>query len=197
MPYTPFESSLICQVYGLDEPGWDELPAEIRCLYRMAYGADVVQIREGASYDAGGFVPGPPYNNVGPDVNRFLATCGVSPGNPWCAAAITQMLVDSGVSLTKLPHGPGSVHDWVAWGKENNRILGAPVRGCLGAFIDSPTSGHLTQVSEVLEDGVHTIAGNTIPQDEVGVDREGYGIFRRVYSQDEFHCFIDLQGVGL
>jgi len=191
-PSTPVTGDQICQQYGLSSADFDALAPNIRALYRAAYCADVLHVEEGANYDptTGNFVPGPPYNNVGPDVNRFLTLAGAEPGEPWCASFGTTMLLDSGVSRGALPDLAASVvFGWIAWTRANSLALSAPVRGCAGLIQETASSGHWTWVSDDNGDGtVKTIEGNT----NLDGSSDGYGVFRRTRPYTEFHCWTDL-----
>lgn len=188
----PTTADEIEKAYNIPVSQFQAMSPADRSLFRGAYACDFLHVREGASYDpsTGKFVAGPPYNNVGPDVNRYCESAGVSPGNPWCAAFKTCMLLDSGVAREELPDLAASVHGWLLWAKSKNRILAKPVRGCVGLIIESATAGHLVTVTHYDEDThtIETIEGNT----NEGGSRDGYGVFRRTRPVSEFHCFVDL-----
>jgi len=190
MMSSPTTSAQICERYKLEPAVFMALSAADRALFRAAYAADELHVVEGAAYDpqTGAFTPGPPYNNVGPDVCRYLRSVGADPGEPWCAAFGSCMLLDSGVSRETLPELAASVHGWLDWGQRQSCLEASPARGMAGLMIFSPTEGHWCWISDVIGDQVKTIEGNTNP----GGSRDGYGVFRRVRDVALFHSFVDL-----
>jgi len=56
--------------------------------------------------------------NMGPQVDKYLAAAGVSPGNPWCASFVTWSLEQAG---HKMPGGGwAAVATWVQNAKQGN-----------------------------------------------------------------------------
>jgi hypothetical protein len=177
---TPVTGDQICEQYCLSQDQFRSLSVAERALFRMAYMADVLHIEED-----------PIGSNRGDDVDRFCVLAGCDIGSPWCAACITAMLLDSGANLRNLPDNPASVHGWLDWAKVTGRIIEQPVRACVGIIIESPTTGHLVQVSEVVGDQVHDISGNTNNDGS----RNGYGVFRHVRPMSAYAAFVSLEGV--
>lgn len=181
----------VCAQYGLTSEAFAAMPLNIRALYRAAYAADVLKVREEPEIGSAENPDGS--GNRGPEVDRYNLAAGAALGSPWCASFKTCMLLDSGADHGELPPDPASVHAWLAWAKAKDLVLGLPVRGSVGLIIESAAYGHLVSVSEYEPGGeVRTIEGNTNP----GGSREGYGVFRRTRPVSQFHCFVDLSGIG-
>ena len=187
---TPTTAEQICDHYGLTYEEFAALPTVERALYRSAYAADVLHVVEGAAYNAstGEFTPGPPYNNVGPDVCRYLEAVGADPGEPWCAADGSTMLLDSGVPRSALPELAASCHGWKDFAQDKGAWKMVPQRGFAGIIIESPTAGHFTLITDVEGDTVRTLEGNTNDDGS----REGYMHTRKVRPVGEFAGFVDL-----
>lgn len=175
---SPTTGDQICAQYKLSHDDFAAMPANIRALYRAAYACDVLHVQEV-----------PIGSNRGPDVERYLAVCGLPGGNPWCAAFGTCMLVDSGVSLVQLPKGPSATHDWIHWAEDNGLTLETPVRGCAGIIWESATSGHFILVSHDLGDGhVASLEGNSNSDGS----SEGYAVVRHIRPYSQIHTWVDL-----
>lgn len=148
-----------------------------------------VQVAEGfvGTEESGG-------ENRGAQVERFLASAGLPPGQPWCAAFVWHCLrKGAGYAGVRLPaHVPrtGWVPAWHAWALR--RGLWIPVvearaervkvlRGDLVLFWFEAKGRHAHMGFVAADDpagvGVWTIEGNTSPGP--GVEREGDGVYRR------------------
>lgn len=67
----------------------------------------------------------PAGSNNGPQVNRYLAFCGLDPGNPWCAcfASFVTYYTLLQMGLSSLPClKTASSHEAVNWGMEHKTI---------------------------------------------------------------------------
>lgn len=172
----PTTGDQVCQKYGLAPSEFAALSAAERALFRAAYAADELQV-----------VEVPRGSNHGPDVDRYLIAAGAEPGEPWCAAFWTCMLLDSGVGRSELPELAASVHGWLDWAKHKGVAQSNPDRAYAGLIIETPTTGHLVAITSVNGNRVSTIEGNT----NKGGSREGYGVFRRTRPISQFRCFVD------
>lgn len=169
----------VCTQYNLNTAQFAALPTCMRALYRAAYAADVLKVQEI-----------PHGSNRGADVERYQGIAGCNPGDPWCAAFVTAMLVDSGADRHQLPKLAASVHGWLDWANVGKHDKLTPQRGNLGVLIHSPTTGHIVFITSVdpIKGTVHTIEGNTNDDGS----REGYEVCRRERSISSFKAFIDL-----
>ena len=172
----PIPAALVEAPYHIAPPDWLNMDPSDRALFRMAWAADVWHLTEDAVH-----------TNNGPEIDRILGIAGVGPGNPWCASIWTAYLVDSGASRAKLPPGTASVHGWGDWAHAQKRFTTTPKRGFAGLIYHTATTGHLVVVTQVNGDSVMTIEGNT----NLDGSRDGYGVFRRVRSIDQFAGFVD------
>lgn len=177
---TPVTSAQICGHYGISASDFAAYPKNIRALYRFAYEADVLKLSED-----------PKGSNRGPDVDRFNLLAGAALGSPWCASALTANLVDSGVDRGDLPDNAASVHAWLDWAKEQERVLDQPVRGCAFVMIFSPTEGHMGMIASVENGSIDDLSGNTNSDGS----REGYEIARHTRDLKAYTAFIDLEGL--
>lgn len=131
--------------------------------------------------------------NKGPEVDRYLASTGLSPGYPWCAAFVNWCIRKVGKSLAPRT-GRAAVFSWANWAEESGRLSQTPKRGDLFFWLDRRGFGHIGFVTSVLPGGVFTtIEGNT---DEAG-SREGVKVARRVRTvaglkRNHRHGFITL-----
>lgn len=171
-------ASQICSHYTIPLPAFQAYPAWERAMFRMAYAVDVLHVEEQ-----------PIGSNSGPDVDRYLRSCGLNPGQPWCAAMYTCMLSDSGVSHDQLSFGAASTHEWKNHAIAKGWVLPKPVRGCVGIIIESASAGHLILVTdEKTHPGrVLTLEGNT----NTDGGREGYMGARHNRDVDQIDTWID------
>ncbi len=141
----------------------------------------------------------PAHTNGGPFVRRLLERVGILYKAPWCAAWVTNKLLDAGVQRSKLPKNPASTLEWYKWAKANGRLYYSktknPSRGDLFVYNDGK-SGHIgfvTGMSSKANRVFESLEGNT--NDEGS--REGYETCRRKRSVDsiavhKFYGFIDM-----
>lgn len=131
--------------------------------------------------------------NAGPEVDKYLAAAGLSPGYPWCAAFVTWCIKKIDKALMPR-NGRAAVFSWAKWAEDNGRLSQEPKRGNLFFWLDRQGFGHIGFVTSVLPGGVFlTIEGNT---DEAG-SREGVKVARRMRTmaglkRNHRHGFINL-----
>ena len=107
--------------------------------------------------------------NTGPQVNEYLASAGVAPGNPWCASFITWSLEKAG---HKMPGGGwAAVATWVRNAEQGNNGLkvvsaeearpGDIVAYDWGGQTDFGADGHIGFLDSTVKDGKFTaLEGN-------------------------------------
>jgi hypothetical protein len=134
-------------------------------------------------------------DNRGKAVETYQAAVGIPPGSPWCAAFVRYRLEQSAKILgAKLPPGfPDSgwtpayeswakLHGfWVPITEAQNGVI-KPRTGDLALFWFAAKSriAHIGIVVEPSKDwGVVTVEGNTGPDTEDGVNRDGDGVYRK------------------
>ena len=118
--------------------------------------------------------------NTGPEVNKYLASAGVAPGNPWCASFVTWSLEQAG---HKMPGGGwAGVATWVRNAEQGNNGLkfvsaeqarpGDIVVYDWGGQNDFGADGHIGFMDSTVKDGKFTaLEGNNA--DKVNtVDRQ-------------------------
>lgn len=112
--------------------------------------------------------------NRGPLVQRFLASVGLGPGYPWCAAFMSHVLRQAGYvgGPTK---GRAAVRNWAKWAKDENKVYLKPKRGDLFYWLNKNGTGHIGIVAEVNGGTVRTYEGNTNAQGS----REGDGVYEK------------------
>ncbi len=139
-------------------------------------------------------------NNRGPQVEKYLATIGLEPGDPWCAAFVCWCLKQAVEAIGT----PTQVHFGASvkklWDRNQALVLQAPEPGCLALRDEGLSSkgtrvGHVMFVLDVLQDGqtLKVISGNTNAQGS----REGncVAIQLRPTSQitDHGYGFVSIQ----
>lgn len=175
---TPTTGVQICQRYNMTAVQFANLPLAERALFRAAYAADVLKVREV-----------PEGSNRGPDVDRYIRSAGFEPPQYWCAAFWYCMLKDSGADAKDLPNHPASVHGWLDWARKGGHLVARPKRTAVGLIIETPATGHLIVCSSVLlRTVVNTIEGNT----NNNGSRNGYGVFRRTRASYSIDYWVDL-----
>jgi len=126
-------------------------------------------------------------HNDGPEIERILASAGLSKGDPHCAA-FCRHIYDLG-GLQDVGPRNGWAPSWVAgatWKRGEGEI---PLPGDIGGIYFSSMGrvGHVFIVREWRRDSVITIEANTSPDAAFGgsKDREGEGIWskRRLVRQ--------------
>jgi len=127
-------------------------------------------------------------NNSGPRVEMFLKSCGLGPGNPWCAAMVNWTLDQGdypkgliGGIQYRPATGRAAVRYWLAWAIQNDLLV--PIekvqRGDLGLWVGADGKGHMFWVPEAKKIlgiwWIRTIEGNG---NEEG-SREGTKVVRK------------------
>ena len=111
----------------------------------------------------------PKGSNWGPEIEQYLASCGIHEAAPWCAAFVRFRIVHAAAELgveTQWISGEdaaSSTHVYT-WAKKNSLILDKPVDGCVFVVRTDPDSEefHHTALVETVEDGmVKTLEGNS------------------------------------
>ncbi len=132
--------------------------------------------------------------NRGPAVEKYLASVGCRPGDPWCAAFVRFRFEDAAKDLfLALPtHFPDSGYtpDYKNWAKEQGVWI--PVQDatltpslvqvgdlCLFYFALKQRIAHIGIVVGHFDGGVLTTEGNTGPDGGVEVQRDGDGVFKK------------------
>lgn len=112
--------------------------------------------------------------NTGPEVNEYLSSVALRPGNPWCAAFAYWCLHKVFPEATPLIR-TGSCAAISAWAKDHNLLADTPSPGDL-FLIYGPNGAHHTGfVKSVGRDSFQTIEGNT----NVGGSGEGTTVRQR------------------
>lgn len=110
-------------------------------------------------------------NNLGPAVEKYLASIGLAPGNPWCCAFVCWCIKQAAAQLSVTPEFSyhGSVYSM--WENNPSLRIDAPVAGCLALRDEGTNSeghrvGHVLFVIAVSTDGqtLTCISGNTNAQ---------------------------------
>ena len=96
--------------------------------------------------------------NRGPEIDQWLAACGVQSGNPWCAAFVSAILRGAGI---------GCAEASVARLRAKFVRTDSPVPGDVMCFVRDDGTGHCGIVTGVSADRVSTCEGNS--QDGVRV----------------------------
>lgn len=140
-----------------------------RALLVAAHECDVLHVRE-----SGGA-------NRGARVEMYLASAGLGPGNPWCAAFVTWCLRKAGYEGGPQA-GMGAVRYWAKWAEDRGRLLSGGAfasRGDLFLWVNPDGTGHIGFVCEAARRfgvwWVRTLEGNS---NEAG-SREGDSVVRK------------------
>ncbi len=120
-------------------------------------------------------------SNSGPEVDGYLRSVGLPPGEPWCAAfvywAVSSVAAKSGVPTPFL--ASGYCPDIHAWAKHRSIAHDTPQVGDaflrLAQYPDGIWASHIGLVAAVNGDRFATIEGNTNDNGS----NEGIGVFRR------------------
>ena len=109
--------------------------------------------------------------NTGVDVDKFLASAGVAPGNPWCASFVTWALEQSGHKMDG--GGWAAVQTWVRNAEAGTNGLqvvsadqarpGDIVAYDWGGQEDFGSDGHIGFLASNVEGGKFTAAGGQLP----------------------------------
>lgn len=137
--------------------------------------------------------------NRGKYVQTYLASVGLGPGYPWCAALVHYRLLQAchALGVDPNPHFPKSGYcpDWKQWAQSNGlwipvdsdiRVLPGDV--CLFYFASKERVAHAGIVVARKPDssGVMTVEGNTGPEKGTEVNRDGDGIYKKDRDWGEF-----------
>lgn len=127
-------------------------------------------------------------DNRGPFVQRLLAKVGLGPGFPWCAAFISNCLVEAGFKGGP-SKGRAAVRNWAKWAVDTAQITKEPERGDLFFWLNPNGTGHIGFFLGFLPNSktaFRTIEGNT----NAGGSREGDGVYKRTRQIDGKTKFI-------
>lgn len=155
---------------------WELLENGERVLQAMAILADVVRVRESGT-------------NRGYWVESFLAKCGLGPGYPWCAAALS--FACDAVDVPRPAKGGASCAMWRAWARDQKKLVTEPKRGRACVKDYGQGKGHIGIVVRTVGPLVWSLEGNTGPG-EAGSQRDGDGLYRRVRSRRFWDHYIEL-----
>jgi hypothetical protein len=131
-------------------------------------------------------------SNSGTEVNQYLKSVGLGPGNPWCMAFV-YWCVNEAATAHKIKNPlvrTGSVQvQWVntTLRKLPNRASGIKP-GDIFVMLFKNGTGHTGFVEKIENGMVHTIEGNTNDDGS----REGYEWARRIRPISSFAGFIQL-----
>ncbi len=136
-------------------------------------------------------------SNAGPEVDEYLKSVGLPPGNPWCAAFVvfrlTKAAHELGLTIRSDFPRTGYTPTLAGFFKNNNLWTPASARNplmiargdlCFFYFAAEGRIGHVGMVTGIDGDGIHTIEGNT--SGGSGVDRNGGGVYQKVRSFENF-----------
>jgi len=139
--------------------------------------------------------------NRGRWVETYQAAVGIPPGSPWCAAFVRFRLERAAAMLgTQIPPGfpdSGWTPDYSNWAKSNGYWVPVataeagtilPRIGDLACFYFAAKQriAHIGIVVEYAKLwGVVTVEGNTGPDIDAGVNRDGDGVYRKVRTWSE------------
>lgn len=133
-----------------------------KTLTSAAHHCDDIRVRE---------LPNKP--NHGPWIKKYLETCGLPEGNPWCAAFVTYHLGEGGFA-GPWPQSKARVSAWLSMAEREGLLASTPQRGDLFCWVNPDGTGHMGFITRVSALFIWTIEGNT---DGAG-SREGDGVYR-------------------
>lgn len=115
-------------------------------------------------------------NNRGPQIEIYLASVYLLPGNPWCAAAMFwcfRIAAARGHFVNPFPRTGSALHVW-SLADKHFRVM-APSRGCVYVVDCGDGKGHVGIIESVADNGMVTeLSGNT----NVAGSREGNSFAR-------------------
>lgn len=117
-------------------------------------------------------------SNSGPEVNAYLRSVGLGPGQPWCAAFVYWCIREASntVGASWVPWiASGDCWALDAWSAKSGIIHYSPQPGDVFLVGARPQPYHTGIVVEVDGSRFYTIEGNTNPDG----GSEGYGVFAR------------------
>lgn len=127
-----------------------------------------------------GVVEEPANSNRGPRVDQMLRGAGSSPGNFWCAAAVSAWFKAAGADMPS--GGLASCDTWMRWAQQRGLFSKTPVPGAAilyGTLADAHHVGIVESVNLTTypeRGSVVTIEGNT---SSGKADRNGGGVYRK------------------
>lgn len=139
--------------------------------------------------------------NRGKYVEIYLASVGLGPGNPWCAAFVFYRLQQAakavGAVMSPKPPKSGYCPDWKSWAKSNglwipvdSDIKVLPGDVALFYFASKERVAHAGIVVErKASGGVLTVEGNTGPEKGGEVNRDGDGVYKKDRDWHEFGAY--------
>lgn len=102
-------------------------------------------------------------NNRGPEVELYLASVGLPPGDPWCASFLFWVFRRAAnilVTPNPFPRTGSALRIW-ALADQHFRVA-SPTRGCVYVVDHGGGQGHTGIIAQVDNDGIVTeISGNT------------------------------------
>lgn len=125
---------------------------------------------------------GPP--NSGPEVDAYLASVGLAPGYPWCAAWLHWVFRRAAKTCGLVNPFPRTASSLKVWTfaepvcRDSN-----PAAGYVYVLKHSETTGHVGIVERIDADGITEISGNT---NEAG-SREGNAVARHKGQPEVVH----------
>lgn len=115
-------------------------------------------------------------SNKGPEVNQYLASVGIPPGNSWCMAFVYWCFNQASIQLkiaNPLTKTGGVLNEY---SHEKLNQVATPQAGDIFIMDLGNGLGHTGIIESINPNGtLHTIEGNTDPAGS----RNGYGVFRR------------------
>jgi hypothetical protein len=115
-------------------------------------------------------------NNMGAQVERYLASVGLAPGNPWCAAFLFYVFKMAAARLGLVNPCPKTGSTLRMWALADQICRDSnPSVGAVYVLKHSETTGHAGVVEKIAADGTITeISGNTNREGS----REGDSVWR-------------------
>lgn len=119
--------------------------------------------------------------NRGPDVERVLRRVHCGPGDPWCAAFVTDCIYEAEQQVGGPGQFIGSASALKLLLLNPGLKISRPEPGCVFVMDHGKGKGHCGFVLAVLPDGhLVTIEGNTGPGPAAPAeDRDGQGVYQR------------------
>lgn len=129
-------------------------------------------------------------SNKGTEVSYWLVQAGSQPGEPWCAAYVSQMGLQSLGAAWPVPR-LAFVQSIVDWATKRNLLTLTPSPGDLMVvyYDNLQRFAHIGVVETVQTTGFTTWEGNT----NTDGSRDGYGVFHKVHSFGPRYKFIHWQ----
>jgi hypothetical protein len=130
-----------------------------------------------------GVMEDPPGSNKGPEVDQYLASVGLSPGNFWCAAFVYWCFDKAAAKLGRTNPLLKTGHVMTHWNKTTGKKILAVDAADMPSLVKpgnifllntGGSSGHTGLVEKVDGGFIHTIEGNS----NNSGSRNGIGVFR-------------------